>query len=263
MKIKKGYLNGPFGQIHYYQAGAGPDLILVHQSPLCARMFEKIMPILGELGIRVTAIDTPGYGNSDVPPSPPSIADYADIFPSVLEELSLDNAHFLGHHTGAAVLCSFAARYQEKVKSLILNGPPLFTAQDLEPYKGIVLGPDPIFKDGTHMLEAWNTRLKYSPGWTDEKAMHRRLVDQLWAGDTAWYGLNASFKYIMEPDFMVLTSRTLILTNTGDDIYELAKKARMLRPDFDYKELAGGTHDIVDEQPEAWSKLVADFVHNA
>ena len=52
----------------------------------------------------------------------------------------------------------------------------------------------------------------------------------------------------------------LILTNTGDDIYYAALRAREIRPDFEYLELLGGTHDIVDEQPAAWCRAVSTFV---
>jgi pimeloyl-ACP methyl ester carboxylesterase len=90
--------------------------------------------------------------------------------------------------------------------------------------------------------------------------MHRRLVDQLWAGDTWWYGHRAAFEYQMEQDLLALAGPALILTNTGDDLYGCAQKVRALRPDFAYAELEGGTHDIVDEQPQAWSKFVTDFI---
>jgi pimeloyl-ACP methyl ester carboxylesterase len=33
-----------------------------------------------------------------------------------------------------------------------------------------------------------------------------------------------------------------------------------LRPDFRFVELPGGTHDIVDEQPLAWTRAVVDFL---
>ena len=53
---------------------------------------------------------------------------------------------------------------------------------------------------------------------------------------------------------------TMILTNTGDDIYFAAKRAALLRPDFSFLELEGGTHDIVDEQTQIWVKSVTDFL---
>ncbi len=259
-KLRKGYVDGPFGQIHYYQQGAGVTLIMSHQSPVSARMFEKAMPLLASRGINAIAVDTPGYGNSDVPSAPPSIAEYADAYLSVLDDLGFEKAHFLGHHTGAGIFCNFAARYPERVSSLIMSGPPLFSPPDLERFSDMELAPNPVYRDGSHLQEGWDRRARYSPGWTDEVVMHRRLVDQLWAGDTSWYGHRAAFDYDMSAHLMSLKGRVLIMTNTGDDIYDLALNARRARPDFAYQELLGGTHDIVDEQPENWSNNVADFI---
>lgn len=258
--MKKGYLDGPYGQIHYYEQGKGPALILGHQSPVCGRTFERAMPLLASAGIRAIAVDTPGYGNSDVPDSPPSIPEYADAFIEVLDALNLTKAHFLGHHTGAGIFCNLAARFPERVASLVLNGPPLLSVEDLEQFKDFKLGPDPVHADGSHLQTAWEKRLQYSPGWTDKIAMHRRLVDQLWAGDTWWYGHSAAFSYDMTEDFMALENKVMILTNTGDDIYHLAQKAHQDRSDFEYVELLGGTHDIVDEQPQQWAEVVSKFV---
>jgi pimeloyl-ACP methyl ester carboxylesterase len=260
-QIHKAYLPGPFGQIHYYSAGEGPTLVMAHQSPVCARMFEQAMPLLAAQGINAVAVDTPGYGNSDIPGTPPALAEYADAFAAVLDGLDLARAHFLGHHTGAGILCNFAARYPQRVDKLILNGPPLFSAEELSQFQDFELGPHPVHADGSHLQEAWDRRLQYTPGWSNAQAMHRRLVDQLWAGDTWWYGHRAAFAYQMEADLLALSGPVLILTNTGDDLYGSAQKVRALRPDFAYAELEGGTHDIVDEQPEAWSRCVAEFIH--
>lgn len=259
--IRKGYVDGPFGQIHYYRTGDGPSLILAHQSPVSGRMFERSMPHFAQAGIRAFAVDTPGYGNSDVPPEPPRIADYADAYLAVLDGLGLAKADLLGHHTGAAILCNLAARYPDRVRSLVLSGPPLFTKQELtEIRERIAPGPHEIRADGSHLQARWDRRAGFSKGWTDKLAMHRRLVDQLWAGETAWYGHNAAFEYEMIPDFEALKGPVLLLTNTGEGPNRLARRAHEMRPEFAFHELSGGTHDIVDEQPEAWTKVVADFV---
>ncbi len=260
IKVRKGYLDGPYGQIHYYEAGEGPTLILSHQSPVSARMFERAIPLLADSGLRVIAVDTPGYGNSDTPPAPPSIAEYGECFVAVLDALNLQKAHLLGHHTGAGILASFAVNHPERVSSLILNGPPLLTAEDLKAFADLKHEPHPIYKDGSHLHEQWEQRVRYSSGWTDEVSMHRRLVDQLWAGPTAWFGHYSAFRHDMLPDIKALTGPVLILTNTGDDIYEVAHRVHKLRPDFEFAELEGGTHDIVDEQPEAWSGIVSQYV---
>jgi pimeloyl-ACP methyl ester carboxylesterase len=43
-------------------------------------MFEQALPRLAACGIRAIAVDTPGYGMSDVPQSPPALSEYADSF---------------------------------------------------------------------------------------------------------------------------------------------------------------------------------------
>lgn len=89
--------------------------------------------------------------------------------------------------------------------------------------------------------------------------MHRGVVQMLLAGETEWYGHHAAFAHDIVEPIARITQPTLILTNTGDDIYQAVQRARELRPDFAYVELAGGTHDIVDEQPDAWCEAVARF----
>ena len=49
-------------------------------------------------------------------------------------------------------------------------------------------------------------------------------------------------------------------TNTGDAIYSYSQRAQQLYPHFAWAELQGGTIDIIDEQPGAWSELVARFL---
>ena len=52
MKRRKGYADGPFGQIHYQEAGSGEPLLLLHQSPSSSEMFEAAYQPLAERGIR-------------------------------------------------------------------------------------------------------------------------------------------------------------------------------------------------------------------
>ena len=265
MKSRRGYVSHRLGQVHYrtYWPDAGESglvLVLSHQSPSSSLMFEAAYPYLTAANVMCVAVDTPGFGMSDVPDPRPSVEDYASVFPAVLDHFSLSSAHFLGHHTGAANVTAFAARHPHRIKSLILNGPPVFSAEERAERLRIPLGPTPPKEDGSHLRERWNARLKATPGYTDLYAMHRNLLGSLLAGDTAWYGHRAAYEYDMLRDFKKITSRTLLLTNTGEDLYEVTQRARKLRPDMSYAELKGGTHDIVDEQPEAWSAAVVAFI---
>ena len=76
------------------------------------------------------------------------------------------------------------------------------------------------------------------------------------------HGFKAAFTQDLEEVLSAINVPTMILTNTGDDIYFAAKRAASIRPDFEFKELSDGTHDIVDEQTEKWVKSVTDFLQN-
>lgn len=64
----------------------------------------------------------------------------------------------------------------------------------------------------------------------------------------------------MAADLLAITSPTLIFSNTGEDLYAASQRAHALRPDFAFAALEGGTHDIIDEQPQAWVAAVTAFL---
>lgn len=259
MKLRRGYVDGPTGQIHYRVLGEGIPLVLSHQSPSSSNMFHKVYPLLAKSGFMAIGVDTPGFGNSDVPDPRPSVKDYASAFAPVLDHFGLSSANFLGHHTGAANVAEFAHQNPKRVDKLILNGPPVFNAEERAD-KIDKPGPVPYEADGGHLKKRWDGRVAATDGWTDVEAMHNNVLQTLWAGETFWYGHKAAYEYDITEAFMGLKMPTLILTNTGDDIYFLSCRARDMRPDMAFAELEGGTHDIVDEQPEAWSAAVAAFI---
>ena len=164
-KMRKGYVDGPFGQIHYREMGAGAPLVLAHQSPVNSRMFARALPFLAGQGLRAIAVDTPGYGESDVPPAPPSMDDYASAYRAVLDELQLERVHALGHHTGAMIICRLAVLHPDRVQSVIFNGPPVFNDEEVKQFDALPLEPLTIEADGSHLKQSWERRLGFSPGW--------------------------------------------------------------------------------------------------
>jgi pimeloyl-ACP methyl ester carboxylesterase len=76
--VRRCYLDGHYGQVHVRTAGSHGvvrPLVCFHQSPLSGRIFEPLMAELGTDRL-VVAPGTPGYGASDPPPRPLSIANY-------------------------------------------------------------------------------------------------------------------------------------------------------------------------------------------
>lgn len=260
MNIERGYFRAPSGQIHYRVAGAGRPLLLLHQSPLSSAQFTAVIPRLAARGFHVLALDMPGFGMSDPAPEPLSLESYSGCIPAALAHIGWARATLLGHHTGAVVAAQFAVAQPRLVTSLVLNGFPLLTDAERAHFATFYFGPKAPQADGSHLLVAWQNRLRSTPGWTDLELMHRYTVEGLVSGATNW----KAFPLIINADLTALLRairvRTLLLTNTGEDLYDATRRSHAVRPDFSYAELTGGSHDIADEQPDAWSDAVTAFL---
>jgi len=263
--FRKGYADGPDGQVHFLDTGdsgmTGLPLLLLHQTPCHLGMFAAAYPLLAGAGLRAIGIDTPGYGQSAPPAATPTIAGYARAVVAVLDHLGLDRVAVLGHHTGASIAAELAVGEPGRIGRVILNGPPLFTAGEREAYlEAIASAPRPEPRpDGSHLKAVWERRVQFTPGWTDVGAMHRGVVMMLAAEPRERDGYTAAFAHDIGPRLAAISQPGLILTNTGDDLYAMSCRARDRRPDFAFVALAGGTHDIVDEQPVDWSRAVTNF----
>jgi pimeloyl-ACP methyl ester carboxylesterase len=262
MQTKRNYIDGPFGQIHVRECGPadGAPLLLLHQSPLSGAMFGAVLPLLAQRGFRCVAADTPGFGQSDLPVEEVGIAGYARAMVAVLDGLGWDRAHVLGHHTGASIAAALAASEPARVDRLVLNGVALLNDEERAFFAQFRFDPLEPKADGSHLLAAWNQRLAASPGWSDIDAMHRYTTEMLANPVHYGRGFRAAFLHDLAADLRAIRAPTLILTNTGEDLYAASQRAHALRPDFSFAALDGGTHDIIDEQPEAWTELVAPFL---
>ena len=260
--VKKSYIDSRFGQLHFQVYGAGKPLILCHQSPSSLEMFNSAYPILSSLGAQSIGIDTPGYGQSDSPDHQPKILDYAKCVIDVIESLNLEKVSLLGHHTGACIVAELAVMRPDLVEKVILNGPPLLSLDERNEMIEMIKKAPPIVpkKDGSHLVDLWKKRMNFTPGWTDLDAMQRGIVQMLRAGPNDIFGFNAAFGQDLESIILKIDKPTMILTNTGDDIYFAALRTKELRTDFEFFELQNGTHDIVDEQPNEWSEAVFNFI---
>jgi len=262
MKTMRGYADGPFGQLHYQVCGSGHPLVMIHQSPDSLVQFDLVMQPLAVAGIQAIAVDIPGCGMSAAPDEPPSIADYATLLPAILDHFSLDKASVLGHHTGAIIATEAALVYPDRVDKLILNGPLPLTDEQRAYFKGVMAREKEWAPrwDGGHLIEQWEARKAAQSEWNDLAAFHTHFIHGRLAGDKIWYAHEAVMNYRHEDAIPKIKHPCLVLANTGDAIYAQSQRTMEIRPDFAYVELEGGTIDVIDEQPAAWTKAVAGFL---
>jgi 4,5:9,10-diseco-3-hydroxy-5,9,17-trioxoandrosta-1(10),2-diene-4-oate hydrolase len=110
-------------QMHCLQAGAGPELILLHGLLGTASTWEPVIPRLaGES--RVFAVDALGIGESDRAPGIDARLDaQADRMIGFMDESHIGVADFLATSHGGAVALMLAAKYPRRVKTLLLHAP--------------------------------------------------------------------------------------------------------------------------------------------
>ena len=265
LQTRRAYAQGPYGQVHFHEAGPadGVPLLLLHQAPVSARQFEPVYPRLAARGIRAIGVDMPGFGGSDPTPFVPGCEDYAKAIPAVLDVLGLRQASILGHHTGALVATEVALQFPGRIDRLILNGPlPLEEAERacwLEFCRNEEI-PYHEKPDGSHLTRLFGIRYDFAKDSVPPGTVTRYIVETLGGLAPFWYGHHAAFVYDHAPALLKVAHRTLLLTNTGDQIYEHAKLSHRMRPDFAITALEGGGIDVVDQLPDAWTEAVAAFV---
>ena len=166
-----GYASGPHGQIHYAAAGGGEPVLLLHQTPRSWEEFRTIMEHLASADLLAIATDLPGMGASDGPVGEATIASFADAAVALLDAVEVDDAQVFGHHTGAFVGVDLAARYPQRVRSLMLSAPtwvdPGVLAAKPDGVHAEVDNASPT-ASGEHALTLWRTRQAFYPaGRTD------------------------------------------------------------------------------------------------
>jgi len=113
----------------WYDDTGGPDngapvLVLLHAFPLSSVMWDRLVPELTGLGVRVVRVDLPGLGRSDTPPAEagePSVATMADAVVGVLDERGVDRASVFGLSTGGYVALALARDHPDRLETLVLG----------------------------------------------------------------------------------------------------------------------------------------------
>ncbi|MFO0593272.1 MAG: alpha/beta hydrolase [Polyangiaceae bacterium] len=102
-------------------------VIFVHGLGSSLKFWRYQIDTFAEKGYRVIAVDLPGYGKSDKPASfPYSMEAMADVVAEVASALHADKPIVIGHSMGGQTGLSYAIRYPDKLRALVLTSPAGF-----------------------------------------------------------------------------------------------------------------------------------------
>jgi 3-oxoadipate enol-lactonase len=103
----------------YSDRGTGLPIVFLHAFPLNRSMWTQQEEALCSQ-FRVITIDLRGHGESDAPLSRYTLEQYADDVNALLEQLSIQQALFVGLSMGGYILFAFYRKYAARVKGFVL-----------------------------------------------------------------------------------------------------------------------------------------------
>ncbi|GHE40500.1 alpha/beta hydrolase [Streptosporangium violaceochromogenes] len=176
-RVRRRYVDCAWGQLHLAEAGSGPAVLLLHQTPRSWDEYREVLAVLGRR-FRVLAVDTPGMGASDPLPEPPTVEGWAAAMARLLEIEGLDRVDVVGHHTGGYIAFELAAQAPERVRRVVLSSTDLLDAGARGARTGR-RGVDEVEErgDGSHLAELWQRRARYYP--PDNRLLRRFMRDAL------------------------------------------------------------------------------------
>ncbi len=249
--IKRHYIKVQGRQVHFRCGGAGPVVLLLHQSP---QNSAAMLPLARQLVSHycVIAPDSPGFGLSDpLPNKTPTIEEMAHALHEFATAIQLPPATVIGVHTGAEIALEFALRFPEKTDFLILDGLALFTEEEREDILAHYLPPFRPNWDGSHLSWLW-ARLReqviFFPWYKKDPAfrmnydvpgadyLHGWFLDFMYAGAAYRAGYGAAFRYCNSAAIKEIIPPTAALYRSGD-VLESHRQRLPALPDHAWSEI--------------------------
>lgn len=259
--VSRAYAKSRFGQLHYRSAGphgSSSPLLLLHPSPLSGYVFEKFMTDMARDRL-VIAPDTPGFGMSDPPASPPEISDYAAVMLDFIAELGLGIVDVMGYHTGSLTAVEMSRQSPDVVRKIVMISATMFTPEETnsfrEQYK-----PPTVDERPPAMAARWPWFKKEF--WRMEKNEHRQFnlfLDGQRNPDWAPWGHRAAFNYDIAKA-LEESNHPILILNPEDDLWAYTPRAAPLLKNGKVHNLPGWTHGFLDAETAKTSEILRNFL---
>lgn len=267
--MKRGFVDGPEGQIFYREAGIGRPVILMHQILRTSLDYEFVIPILAE-HYRVVAMDNMGCGDSDAPPRPLSIEAHAHAIATAMDGLGIERAVLVGHHSGANQALEIGLQRPDLVDAVVLSG--LFYVDDPAERarlhrKALTLQHPATRADGSHLLEIWSEGLRTNwgkPRFPAERTdlLAQFFIEQVKTGARRFEPYVAVMEYDTAARLPRLNAPCLFVKGC-DDIPMCAGSELWIRDQPQARlveiQLPGGG-EMPRLCPQTWSSAILDFL---
>jgi pimeloyl-ACP methyl ester carboxylesterase len=187
------------------------------------------------------ALDLLGYGNSTALKPPNSIAIEVDCLAEFVSTLKLSPVYLIGHSLGAWIAISYALRYPDRVRGVVMISPEGFSLNNWNKYSKLTkyLLADPW------RLRGWLTILNILTSLTDSARLEKMRVHWQFFQKFPTTG-----KILFSRSTKVVSSELV-----ADRLAELRVPLAILQSDLD--------HPLVIEQSRAYANAVSQAEYHA
>ncbi len=129
--------------MHVAEAGQGPAVVFCHGFPELWYSWRHQLPVVGEAGFRAMAPDMRGYGDTGAPHEIEAYTQEricADMV-ALLDALGIDDAVFVGHDWGGAVVWNMAQHHPTRVRAVAGINTPAGRRPPINPLDAMKMNP--------------------------------------------------------------------------------------------------------------------------
>jgi pimeloyl-ACP methyl ester carboxylesterase len=259
--VTRAYTKGRYGQIHYRVAGSHGSrspLLLLHPSPLSGYVFENFMRDIGRDRF-VVAPDTPGFGMSDAPASPPEIKDYAEVMLDFIAEVGLGVVDVMGYHTGSLTAVEMSRQNPDVVRKIVMISATVFTPEETEAFRQKYVPPSIDERPGL-MAARWPSfKNEFWAMGPDANQKFNIFLDGQRNPDWSPWGHRAAFNYNIA-EALQESEHPILILNPEDDLWTYTPRAAPLLKNGRIHDLPGWTHGFLDAETAKVGAIVRGFL---
>ncbi|MBR4282080.1 MAG: alpha/beta hydrolase [Clostridia bacterium] len=105
--------------VNYETVGEGKDVLLLHGWGSSLSAFKGVMALL-QNNYKVTALDLPGFGKSEMQKEPWSVGDYSNFVLEFINKVGLENPILVGHSYGGRIILKLCGEKKLSPEKIIL-----------------------------------------------------------------------------------------------------------------------------------------------
>jgi pimeloyl-ACP methyl ester carboxylesterase len=230
---------------------------LFHMSPYSGVIYEALMQEMGRDRV-VIAVDTPGFGNSDAPPAPPTIEQYASAMGELMDQLKLRSVDVMGYHTGSKIALELAIQRGSQIRKVVMISAAIWTDDELAEHRAQFKKTE-LTDDGSHLVKWWTAVHRWSMAGRTLEQRAESFYARVMRPQISWWGHNAAFNYSTTQALQNVSHEVLIL-NPQDDLWDFTPRAMPFLKNGRIHNLPGWSHGFLDVKTIETAALLRGFL---